>query len=97
MNIEKIPASKAAYDDWMQSYRVREFYYDPANQRVVDATAKIIENWLPKHLQPLVKCRLSNPQSSRTPDLSFGRQIILQSQTALILGKLPHGFGQHTQ
>ena len=59
MNIEKIPASKAAYDDWMQNYRVREFYYDPANQRVVDATAKIIENWLPKHLQPLVKWAIS--------------------------------------
>lgn len=58
MNIENVPATKAAYDEWLQSYRMREFYYDPANQRVVDATAKIIENWLPKHLQPMVKWTL---------------------------------------
>ena len=58
MNIQQIPETKAAYDEWLQSYRMREFYYDPANQRVVDATAKIIENWLPKHLQPMVKWTL---------------------------------------
>lgn len=59
MNIEAIPANKAAFDDWIQSYRMREFYYDSANQRVTDATTRVIENWLPEPLQPLVKWAVS--------------------------------------
>lgn len=59
MNIQHIPATPAAFDDWLQSYRMREFYYDPANQRVTDATTRIIEHWLPQPLQPLVKWGVS--------------------------------------
>lgn len=59
MNIEAIPSSKAAFDQWIPLYRMREFHYDAANQRVTDATTRIIEHWLPRPLQPLVKWGVS--------------------------------------
>lgn len=81
MNIQDIPTDKATFDQWMQVYRMREFYYDPANQRITDATTRIIENWLPEPLQPLVKWGVSGLMDQEfLYSVGYSRPSVLQKQ-----------------
>ncbi|MEC7119377.1 MAG: oxygenase MpaB family protein [Pseudomonadota bacterium] len=59
MGLQDLPLDQAAFDEWQQQYQLREFYYDPANQRVTRATTHIIENMLPRPLRPVVNWMVS--------------------------------------
>lgn len=51
MNIQDIPASLSAFNDWTEDYMAREFHPDPASARVAQATIRILEGWFPHPLR----------------------------------------------
>jgi hypothetical protein len=54
MGIKDIPATKAAFDAFVAKYEAREFVPNEASHRVARATLRVMENWLPRPLRPLV-------------------------------------------
>jgi hypothetical protein len=60
MGLHDVPASRAAFDAFVLDYEARELVYDPANQRVAEATVAVMAAWLPRPLRfavrPVVAC-----------------------------------------
>lgn len=55
MSLADIPETKAAFDAFVQSYEHKNFVYSKRSARVSDATVRIMENWLPGFMRPVVK------------------------------------------
>lgn len=51
MGLTAIPASKTAFDRWVDAYKAREFRPNEASARVARATVNILEGWLPPRLR----------------------------------------------
>lgn len=54
MGLRDIPASKAAFDQFVDQYKRVHFVPCEASRRVAEATVTILENWFPAPLRPLV-------------------------------------------
>lgn len=55
MKIQALPNSRAAMTAWSDQYVAQQFQHSDANQRVADATIRIVEHWLPRIFRPLVR------------------------------------------
>lgn len=55
MGLSDIPKSKADFDAFIHRYEAKHFVYSEANQRVADATVRIMANWFPAFMRPAVK------------------------------------------
>jgi hypothetical protein len=60
MHLRDVPATPAAFDEFVRLYEARELVYDPANARVAQATIAVMSAWLPRPLRaavgPVVRC-----------------------------------------
>ena len=60
MGLRDIPATRTAFDAFVSDYEARELVYEPANQRVAEATVAVMAHWLPRPLRfavrPVVAC-----------------------------------------
>ncbi|MER5197331.1 oxygenase MpaB family protein [Streptomyces sp. NPDC002755] len=54
MGITGLPADYAGFEQLHDAYENEMFAYDPANRRVAAATLRIITDWYPRPLRPLV-------------------------------------------
>ncbi|MFB7918831.1 oxygenase MpaB family protein [Streptomyces sp. NPDC056061] len=54
MGIEGAPDTYEEFERLLDAYEARMFAYDPANRRVANATFRIMANWYPRPLRPLV-------------------------------------------
>ncbi|MFE6826417.1 oxygenase MpaB family protein [Streptomyces sp. NPDC057690] len=54
MGVTGIPADYAGFEQLHDTYEKEMFAYDPANRRVAAATLRIITDWYPRPLRPLV-------------------------------------------
>ena len=54
MGIQDIPASYEAFEQYNQTYEQQYFQFNPANQRVADATRIMMVGWFPRPLQGIV-------------------------------------------
>jgi hypothetical protein len=55
MGLRDIPASKAAFDAFVQAYEARAFEPNDESHRVAAATLRVLESWLPRPLRVFVK------------------------------------------
>ncbi len=55
MNLRDIPATVEELSAFTDAYEAKHFCYAPSNQRVADATVRIVQGWLPGILRPLTK------------------------------------------
>ena len=62
MGLRDLPANKASFDRWIETYEQAEMVFDPANARVAQATLSVMEHWFPRILRgcvrPIVVCLL---------------------------------------
>ncbi|MFC9855102.1 oxygenase MpaB family protein [Streptomyces prasinus] len=54
MGISGVPADYAGFEHLLDSYEKEMFAYDPANRRVAAATLRVMTDWYPRPLRPLV-------------------------------------------
>lgn len=54
MGLKDLPATRSEFDAFVHTYRQRHFVPDAASANVARATLKIMEDWLPAPLRPLV-------------------------------------------
>ena len=66
MGITDIPSAKPDFDAFVEAYEAKEMIPSAAAARVVEATMRIVEGWLPRFLHPLVRPvgRCVQPSSS---------------------------------
>ena len=55
MGIKDLPASYDEYERLLDDYEAERFTTDPANTRVAEASIRILTNWYPRPLRPLVR------------------------------------------
>lgn len=55
MQLTDIPESLTELRAFAYNYEERHFRYAESNRVIADATVKIVENWFPKFLRPLIK------------------------------------------
>lgn len=55
MNLTDIPETLAELRAFADRYENRHFRYTESNRAIADATVRIVENWFPKPLRPMVK------------------------------------------
>lgn len=55
MGIKDLPATYAEFERLHDEYEAEHFAYDPANTRVADASIRIVTNWYPVPLRPVVR------------------------------------------
>lgn len=55
MGIKDIPDTYEKFEQYNIDYEREHYTYDPANQRVADSTIKIMLDWYPKLLHPIVR------------------------------------------
>ena len=55
MGIKDLPTSYAEYERLLDDYEAERFATDPANTRVAEASIRIVTNWYPRPLRPLVR------------------------------------------
>jgi hypothetical protein len=55
MGIKGLPDSYEGYERFLDSYEAERFEYAPSNSRVAEASIRIVANWYPQILRPLVR------------------------------------------
>ena len=55
MGIKDLPTTYADYEQLLDSYEAERFSPDPANTRVAEASIRIVTNWYPRPLRPLMR------------------------------------------
>lgn len=55
MGLQDIPPTYADFERFNRDYEAQRFAYDPSNQRVANATRRMILSWFPAPLRPLVQ------------------------------------------
>ena len=55
MGIKDLPASYEGYERLLEEYEAARFEFAPENRRVAEASMRIVENWYPPVLRPLVR------------------------------------------
>lgn len=55
MGIKDLPSTYADFERLHDAYEAEHFAYDPANTRVAEASIRIVTNWYPVPLRPLVR------------------------------------------
>lgn len=55
MGIKGLPASYEGYEELLDSYEAERFAFSPANRRVAEASIRIVANWYPRPVRPLVR------------------------------------------
>lgn len=55
MGIKDLPATYAEFEQLHDAYEAEHFAYDPANTRVAEASIRIVTNWYPPLVRPLVR------------------------------------------
>ncbi|QQE64405.1 hypothetical protein GFS31_10860 [Leptolyngbya sp. BL0902] len=55
MGLRDIPPSYADFERFNRDYEAQRFAYDPSNQRVANATRRMMLSWFPVPLRPLVQ------------------------------------------
>jgi hypothetical protein len=55
MGIKDLPATYADYERLLDDYEAERFATDPANTRVAEASIRIVTNWYPRPVRPLVR------------------------------------------
>lgn len=55
MNLTDIPETLAELRAFAEGYENRHFRYTESNRAIADATVRIVENWFPRLLRPVVK------------------------------------------
>jgi hypothetical protein len=55
MQLTDIPETLQAMRDFANDYETQHFRYTESNRVIADSTVKIVENWFPNFLRPLVK------------------------------------------
>lgn len=55
MHIHSLPDTLAELRAFTDAYEERHFRYTESNQRIADATVKIVQGWFPRFLHPLVQ------------------------------------------
>ncbi len=55
MGIKDLPTSYADYERLLDDYEAEHFAFDPANTRVAEASIRIVTNWYPRPLRPLMR------------------------------------------
>ncbi len=55
MGLSDIPATREAFDAFVEAYEQREMVPNEASARVARATVAVMEGWLPRPLRPLVQ------------------------------------------
>jgi uncharacterized protein (DUF2236 family) len=55
MGIKDLPTSYAEYERLLVDYEAERFAPDPANTRVAEASIRIVTDWYPRPLRPLVR------------------------------------------
>ncbi len=54
MGIQDIPPTYAAFEQFNREFEAQHFAYTPSNQRVADATRRLLLSWFPAATRPLV-------------------------------------------
>lgn len=55
MGIKGLPTSYDGYERLLDDYEAEHFAFAPQNRRVAEASLRIVENWYPRSLRPLVR------------------------------------------
>lgn len=55
MGIKDLPSTYAEFEQLHDDYEAEHFAYDPANTRVAEASIRIVTNWYPVPLRPVVR------------------------------------------
>ena len=55
MGIKSLPDSYEGYECFLDEYEAERFAFAPSNRRVAEASIRIVANWYPKPLRPLVR------------------------------------------
>ncbi len=55
MNIQNIPPTFAAFEQFHRQYERDHFRYTPENERIGNATIEIFQNWYPAFLRPVIR------------------------------------------
>jgi hypothetical protein len=55
MGIKGLPTSYDGYERFLDDYEARRFEYAPTNRRVAEASIRIVMNWYPRPVRPLVR------------------------------------------
>lgn len=55
MGIKELPSTYAEYERLHDEYEAEHFAYHPANTRVAEASIRIVTNWYPAPVRPLVR------------------------------------------
>jgi hypothetical protein len=55
MGIKDLPATYGEYERLLDDYEAEHFALDPANTRVAEASIRIVTNWYPRPLRPVVR------------------------------------------
>ncbi|HSE09043.1 MAG TPA: oxygenase MpaB family protein [Nocardioidaceae bacterium] len=55
MGIKDLPESYDGYEQFLDAYEATRFEYAPSNERVAEASIRIVTNWYPRPLRPLVR------------------------------------------
>lgn len=73
MNLSELPDTIADLQAFVDAYEAKYFRYTESNQRIADATVKIVQGWFPRFLHPMVQPTFSAliPEKLR---LAFGYQ-----------------------
>ncbi len=55
MHLKEVPATSEALRAFTENYEAQHFHFTESNQRIADATVRIVEGWFPAFLSPVVK------------------------------------------
>jgi hypothetical protein len=55
MGIKGLPTSYEGYERFLDDYETQRFEYAPSNRRVAEASIRIVTNWYPRPVRPLVR------------------------------------------
>ncbi|MGH3331166.1 MAG: oxygenase MpaB family protein [Nocardioidaceae bacterium] len=55
MGIKRLPEDYAGYERFLDDYEAEHFAFAPQNRRVAEASIRIVANWYPPLLRPLVR------------------------------------------
>ncbi|HSJ20971.1 MAG TPA: oxygenase MpaB family protein [Nocardioidaceae bacterium] len=55
MGIKRLPTSYEGYERFLDDYEAERFEYAPTNRRVAEASIRIVANWYPRPVRPLVR------------------------------------------
>jgi hypothetical protein len=55
MGIKDLPTNYQGYEELLDAYEAERFSFSPANRRVAEASIRIVTNWYPRPVRPLVR------------------------------------------